>query len=104
MKCRRHFFISGAAPRGGAAERKREIMKNKMEEEGIPYRAQLDGARPCEASDMRGARMGIPYRAQLDGARPCEASDMRGARMGIHFWLKAMFIAPFTHTIQNGNQ
>ena len=43
-------------------------MKNKMEEEGIPYRAQLDGARPCEASDMRGARMGIPYRAQLDGA------------------------------------
>ena len=36
-------------------------MKNKMEEEGIPYRAQLDGARPCEASDIRDARMGIEF-------------------------------------------
>ena len=29
--------------------------------------------------------MGIPYRAELDEARPCAASDMRDARMGMHF-------------------
>ena len=46
---------------------------------GIPYRAEPDEARPCEASDIRDARMGIPYRAELDEARPCEASDMRDA-------------------------
>jgi len=49
----------------------------------ILYRAKLDEARPCAASDIRGARMGIPYRAKLDEARPCAASDIRGARMGI---------------------
>uniref|UniRef100_UPI003AB4ED56 hypothetical protein n=1 Tax=Frisingicoccus sp. TaxID=1918627 RepID=UPI003AB4ED56 len=52
---------------------------------GIPYRAKLDEARPCAASDIRDARMGIPYRAELDVARPCAASDMRDARMGMHF-------------------
>ena len=51
----------------------------------IPYCAEPDGARPCEASDIRDARMGIPYRAEPDGARPCEASDIRDARMGIPF-------------------
>ena len=45
----------------------------------IPYRAKLDEARPCEAFDMRDARMGIPYRAKPDEARPCEAFDMWGA-------------------------
>ena len=49
----------------------------------IHYRAELDGARPCAASDMRDTRMGIPYRAKPDGARPCAASDMRDTRMGI---------------------
>ena len=30
-------------------------------------------------------KIDIPYRAQLDGARPCAASDMRYARMGMTF-------------------
>ena len=51
----------------------------------IPYCAEPDGARPCEASDIRDARMDIPYRAEPDGARPCEASGIRDARMGIPF-------------------
>ena len=59
----------------------------------IPYRAELDEARPCEASDIRDARKGIPYRAEPDGARPCEASDMRDARMGKEFIKKVVNIA-----------
>lgn len=31
---------------------------------------------------LRWSRYSIPYRAQLDGARPCEAFDIRDARMG----------------------
>lgn len=32
----------------------------------------------------------IPYRAQPDGARPCEAFDIRDARMGMVFLLSRM--------------
>lgn len=32
----------------------------------------------------------IPYRAQPDGVRPCEAFDMRDARMGMVFLLSRM--------------
>ncbi|WP_418751128.1 hypothetical protein [Frisingicoccus sp.] len=46
---------------------------------GIPYRAELDVARPCVASDIWDARMGILYRAKLGVARPCEAFDIRDA-------------------------
>ena len=31
------------------------------------------------------AAFSIPYRAELDAARPCEASDIRDARKGIHY-------------------
>ena len=70
---------------------------------GIPYRAEPDEARPCEAFDIRDARMGIPYRAKLDEARPCEAFNIRDARMGILFLffliLIQLFIQPFFHFI-----
>ena len=33
---------------------------------------------------IRAHRMGIPYRAEPDEARPCEAFDIRDARMGMN--------------------
>ncbi len=69
---------------------------------GIPYRAEPDGARPCEASDIRDARMGIPYRAEPDGARPCEASDIRDARMGIPFPFNKLEFS-FSYSVQYQN-
>ena len=51
----------------------------------IPYCAESDEARLCEAFNIRAARIGIPYRAKLDEARPCAASDIRDARMGMFF-------------------
>ncbi len=56
--------------------------------DNIPYRAEPDEARPCEASDIRDARMGIPYRAEPDEARPCEASDAEDTRKGFRYRLE----------------
>ena len=43
----------------------------------------------------------IPYRAKLDEARPCEASDIRDARMGMAFGMFLLALLTFIYMIRH---
>lgn len=40
----------------------------------------------------------IPYRTELDKARPCEASDIRDVRMGMAFGMFLLALLTFVFT------